>query len=177
MIISLVRMPVDGLRFSHQYEANELDLTDREFQFHRPPAVAGRIDRVGLDVRVRGEIKTELIAPCDRCLAEVPIAIASTFDLIYTPSDAESARGNEVELNVRDLGLATFEDEELDLDELVLEQIELELPTRVLCKEDCQGLCTMCGADLNVERCGCEKPIDPRWEALSPLKSESENEE
>jgi uncharacterized protein len=177
MILSLERMPADGLRFSHQYEANELDLDGREFELRKPPAATVRIDRVGLDIRVRGAIKTSLVAPCDRCLAEVELTVAPVFDLLYTPGDAESSRSNEIELNVRDLALATYENEELDLDALVLEQIELELPTRVLCKEDCRGLCSMCGVDLNVERCDCQKPIDPRWEALKALKAESENEE
>ena len=57
----------------------------------------------------------------------------------------------------------------LDLDALASEDVILSLPQRYLCREDCKGLCPMCGADLNLGACGCEKPKDPRLEALSRL--------
>lgn len=57
----------------------------------------------------------------------------------------------------------------LDLDSLVTEDVYLALPSRILCRDDCKGLCPMCGADLNEGSCGCKKPIDPRFEALNGL--------
>ena len=57
----------------------------------------------------------------------------------------------------------------LDLDELVGEDIFLAMPSRFLCREDCKGLCSICGADLNLGPCGCRKPTDPRWDALKDL--------
>jgi len=57
----------------------------------------------------------------------------------------------------------------LNLDELIRENIFLHFPMRVLCKEDCRGLCPVCGADLNEENCGCKKEIDPRLSALKDL--------
>ena len=62
----------------------------------------------------------------------------------------------------------------LDLDELVLEDIYLSLPTRFLCKDDCKGLCPFCGKDLNDEQCDCKKPVDPRLAALQQLLSDEE---
>src|SRR5262245_10419423 len=175
MIISLVRMPADGLRFHHQYQAGELDLGEREFELQEMPSVTGRVDRVGVDVRVRGKIKANLIAQCDRCLAEVAIPAEPIFDLIYTPSETSGGQIGELELHERDLGLATYENDEINLDDLVLEQIELGLPARLLCREECRGLCPQCGADLNVEQCDCEKQVDPRWQALADLKQEMES--
>ena len=58
------------------------------------------------------------------------------------------------------------DDMRLDLDELVGEDIFLAMPSRYLCREDCKGLCSICGADLNLGDCGCNKPKDPRWDAL-----------
>lgn len=60
----------------------------------------------------------------------------------------------------------------LDVEQLVAEDIYLSLPSKFLCKEDCRGLCPECGADLNEGSCGCKKPIDPRWSALSELLNE-----
>ncbi|HEX9004851.1 MAG TPA: hypothetical protein VGB07_33370, partial [Blastocatellia bacterium] len=68
MNISLFRLPADGLTFNHQYATNELDASEHQFELESPPLVTGRVDRVGMDMRVRGEIKSKLIATCDRCL-------------------------------------------------------------------------------------------------------------
>src|SRR5215212_9945767 len=147
MNISLLRMPPDGLSFNHQYTADELDLSEHEFKLKTPPLVNGRVDRVGMDMRVQGEISSKLIATCDRCLNDVVIPIESPFDLIYLPEDPGAGHAGEMELHGRDLALAVYEDERINLDDLVLEQLELNLPSRVLCREDCQGLCSECGAD------------------------------
>ena len=58
---------------------------------------------------------------------------------------------------------------ELDLDELVNEEVSLSLPNKILCKDDCKGLCPKCGANLNVKQCNCKKDVDPRMEALLQL--------
>ena len=59
-----------------------------------------------------------------------------------------------------------IEDMKLDVRQLTLEDIYLALPGKFLCKEDCEGLCPECGANLNESSCDCKKPIDPRLEAL-----------
>jgi uncharacterized protein len=70
----------------------------------------------------------------------------------------------------RDLDFSFYQQDRLDVDELVLEQLELSLPTRILCQEDCKGLCAQCGIDLNTTSCNCQPPMDPRWQALTELK-------
>ncbi|MBO0721563.1 MAG: DUF177 domain-containing protein [Blastocatellia bacterium] len=157
MIISLVRLPVDGLRFEHQYQAGELDTRDFDFEVQAPPLVTGRLDRVGLDLRLRGEIRAQLALACARCLKQVPIDLALPFDLLYTPQDPGGSRTGEVELNARDLDFSVYERDEIDLDALVIEQLELALPSRALCRADCRGLCPQCGSDLNSEQCSCNK--------------------
>ena len=57
----------------------------------------------------------------------------------------------------------------VDLDELVNEEVSLSLPNKILCKEDCKGLCPKCGANLNVKQCNCKKDVDPRMAALLQL--------
>lgn len=57
----------------------------------------------------------------------------------------------------------------LEVDSLVSEDIYLALPSRFLCKDDCKGLCSICGADLNETQCECKGPSDPRWDALKDL--------
>ena len=58
----------------------------------------------------------------------------------------------------------------LDLDHWAQDALLLAMPLRVLCKEDCAGLCAICGADLNSETCGCVvETVDERWSALRDL--------
>jgi uncharacterized protein len=170
-------MPADGLTFNHQYRAGELDTSDYDFELTEPPLVTGRVDRAGLDMRLRGGVEAKLAACCDRCLNEVTIPIELPFDLLYAPADPGAGHGGEHELHDRDLDFAVYENDEINLDELVLEQLELGLPSRVLCRDECRGLCPQCGADLNVEQCECKPQIDPRWQALADLKAEMEEKD
>jgi uncharacterized protein len=81
----------------------------------------------------------------------------------------------EVELSEPDLTFGFYRDELIDVDALVREQIRLALPFRLLCREDCRGLCQKCGADLNRNPCSCsgEGP-DARWATLLEYKKRSE---
>lgn len=57
----------------------------------------------------------------------------------------------------------------LDLDPLIGEDVVLAMPPRWLCRPDCKGLCSSCGADLNLGPCGCKPAADPRWDALKDI--------
>ncbi len=173
MLISLVNLPESGLSLQYQYQHAELDLTGYEFSLRQPPLVTGRIVAEGRGVRVRGQVVAELEAVCDRCLQEVSFPLQFPFDLFYTPEDELAGQSGEIELQTRDLDSAIYENDELDLDELVREQLELSLPPRILCREDCRGLCPQCGAELNHETCQCQEPIDPRWQVLADLRNKS----
>lgn len=178
MLIVLTHLPADGLKFEHQYEADELGLASHAFTFQQLPTVEGRVTALGTEMRVKGRLRAQLVVDCDRCLDAVTLPIDNEFDLYYLPpanskdasKDALAQKGSETELLERDLDVSTYENDRIDLDELVLEQLELSLPTRILCTADCKGLCSQCGTNLNVESCHCQPPIDPRWHALADLK-------
>lgn len=171
MIISLAQMPPDGIVFKRQYQTGELETREYDFDLKEPPLVEGRAIRAGQDIRLRGEIKAKISATCDRCLNEVTIPVQIPFDLFYAPAEPGGGAAGERELFERDLDFAVYKNDQIDLDELVLEQMELSLPSRVLCREECRGLCPQCGADLNIEKCECKPEIDPRWRALADLKA------
>jgi uncharacterized protein len=69
-----------------------------------------------------------------------------------------------------DLDLFGYDGENIDLEPLFREQFVLAIPYAPLCRRDCQGLCSQCGIDRNLEKCSCEKPIDPRLSVLKSLK-------
>ena len=97
---------------------------------------------------------------CDRCL----VPIERRFDYHFSHKIIE-----ELEEDYND-DYIEAPDLSLDLDELCSTDILLELPTKFLCRGDCQGLCQKCGHNLNLGGCGCDKTeIDPRLEALKAL--------
>lgn len=84
-------------------------------------------------------------AECDRCLSKFERSYSFDFEHILVRS-----------LNSDNDEYVVTENDKLDLDELAVNDILLQMPTKLLCKEDCKGLCPKCGADLNISDCNCE---------------------
>ena len=174
-----MRIEVENLKekaevFSHSYAPGEVELEEEGARLVADAVVEGSASRKGEEVRVRGKIVTEVELLCDRCTAPARAPLEVEFDASFIPQSAAAAETDNVELLAEDLGLAAYEGDAVDLDELVREQILLALPSRNLCREDCKGLCQKCGADLNAGECSCERgETDPRWAALADWKSKS----
>ena len=132
--------------------------------FTHPVQVTGKIEnRVGV-VRLVFSVKSVLSLTCDRCLKAFEKSIEYDFSHIVVRELSN--------LDDEEFDYVVCEDGILDLAELARADLMLELPTKVLCKEDCKGLCFKCGKDLNLGSCDCKtKDIDPRWQALSDLFS------
>jgi len=106
---------------------------------------------------------------CGRCLEPVGLEMDSAFSIEIALADA-APLDPELALEEADLDVVFLETPNLDLEKLALEQLVLELPMRVLCSDECAGLCPHCGANRNVEgACRCEPEADPRWAALKDL--------
>lgn len=174
MKISLARLPVEGTRFERQYQAGELDVSAHEFELIEPPFITGRLKRSGMDVKLEGSLKAVLDVPCDRCLSDVRVTLDQTVNLVFIPLEAERVTKGETELHEADLEFSYYENDELDVDQLIREQLELALPVRVLCQTECRGLCPQCGADLNTNACACQPLTDSRWQGLAELKEQLE---
>ncbi len=170
MRIELDRLEELGGKFSRLYEVGELSLDDTEVRLVEPPEIRGRVRRDGKEVELSGELHAKIETACDRCLKPVEFAIRSEFAERFVP--AVSWRAEEQhELREEDLNLAVFDGEAIELDDVVREGILLAMPSHVLCREDCKGLCPVCGIDRNQGSCQCEsKEIDSRWEGLKELR-------
>lgn len=134
------------------------------------------------DLLFTGTLGFRAEGPCRRCLAPVPVDIPVNFSLNLVRRESLDPTIREP---IEDTGegeiAGTFTPEEalevpfvgteVDLEPVVREQILLAVPMRALCNEDCKGLCQVCGADRNVEDCGCDTHVpDPRWAALRNIK-------
>ena len=114
---------------------------------------------------IRGSVDVTLSIPCGRCLEEVPTQIC--FDIDKKLDINESVLiDDEMEENDYLIGF------ELDVDKLVYAEILVNWPMKVLCKEDCEGICKVCGANLNKGDCGCQRTeLDPRMAAIQDIFS------
>lgn len=155
--------------FAHVYQPDELNPVDERVRLTEPATVTGRVRLNGREVLVNGHIDTRTQVECDRCLQQVDVPVSADFTLEYiTGSDYEASEA--AELTEAEMAVSVFDGDTIDLDEIVKEQILLAVPTRMLCREDCKGICPECGIDKNTGECQCvTNDIDPRWAALRDL--------
>jgi uncharacterized protein len=118
-----------------------------------------RLESFSGGLRARGRVEAPWHGICRRCSTPVlgvsTVAVNERFvDGGYPPDDEAYP----------------IADDFVDLAPLVHDAILLDLPLAPLCREDCQGLCPYCGADLNDEHCDCQGPVDPRWATLDELR-------
>jgi len=168
-VISELRQAIGG---TTRYDLDEprLHLDRDEFASVSCSLTLLRTDR-GLLASVAGQ--AEVSVTCSRCLAKAKNRVGISFDEEYIPfMDPRTEARVEVEQSEDFLRI----DEEygLDLSEGLRQYILTSGPSKPLCRTDCAGLCSECGADLNAESCDCAKPTDSRWAALSSFESGNE---
>ena len=114
---------------------------------------------------IRGSVDVTLSIPCGRCLEEVPTQICFDIDKKLDINDSVLV-DDEMEENDYLIGF------ELDVDKLVYAEILVNWPMKVLCKEDCEGICKVCGMNLNKGSCDCQRTeLDPRMAAIQDIFS------
>ena len=133
-----------------------------------PVRIGGQVSRVeggySMDARVAfaGELE------CSRCLAAYPFALDEPFSLILYPRSGSAAE--ERELDRGDLDVSYYDTDVVPIAPIAEERVQLAIPMKPLCREECLGLCPHCGEDLNSGACDCRvEAIDPRWQALREL--------
>jgi uncharacterized protein len=157
--------------FAHVYNPDELNPIDERVTLTQPVEVKGNVKLAGNEVFVSGHVETQVQLECDRCLKSVELPVSADFALEYiSGSDYESSSA--AALSEEELSVSVFDGESIDVDEIVKEQILLSVPARMLCCEDCKGICPECGIDRNTGECNCAPDeIDPRWAALKNFNS------
>lgn len=111
---------------------------------------------------IKGKTAVELSIPCDRCLKEVPVKVRIAIDREHPLEESESQEREE------EGGFLTGT--ELDVDSLVYHEILINRPVKVLCSEDCKGICRKCGTNLNDKTCSCDqRELDPRMAAFQDV--------
>lgn len=112
---------------------------------------------------ISGHFSTRVKLECVRCLAAIEKPIEGDFDDLF--AEEEQTTPGELEVTPELLDVS-FAGDSVELAEVLREQILLEVPEQIFCRDDCRGLCPKCGQDRNLIDCNCSADIDPRWAAL-----------
>ena len=159
--------------FSRTFQPEEVEQEGDSYRVVQPLALDFDIHKDKDRFRLEGTVRTELELACSRCLEPFRLPVDAAFDLRFHPASAMSS-DEESGIEAEDLETSYYRDEQIDLNELMREQFYLALPMKPLCRDLCQGLCPVCGTNLNRETCDCKREWeDPRLAVLKTLKRES----
>lgn len=140
-----------------------LDMSNVEYNgglpFKAPVYIKGEVKNSTGIVSVSARAEFTLKLTCDRCAAEFDRKFSIPCEHILVTQVNDDSNDE----------LIVVDSLHYDLEPLVTEDILLSLPTKVLCREDCLGICHRCGKDLNDGPCDCGKEYDSRWDALLQL--------
>lgn len=140
-------------------------LEDMGGSFLKPVIVDLVVEKTGRVFAGLGTVSTTIQLMCSRCLEEIIFPIETQFYVTIVEGVLQNQN------HAEDDFLVIAADGDVDLTGSVEEAIFLTIPLNPLCRDDCQGICAVCGVNKNLEKCHCQKEvIDPRWEKLKNLK-------
>jgi uncharacterized protein len=137
--------------------------------FTQPVDILLILEDTGDVIKADFQIETKSRRICDRCARDFDMPLKINLRMRFIPSTSDYFTD--------DIDIKSFHPDrpQVDIAEDVHDALLLAIPFKVLCKQDCKGICPGCGADLNEEECSCKaKPVDPRWSELEKLKNSLE---
>lgn len=110
---------------------------------------------------LNGHVEISLRGTCDRCLTEVPVVLKLDFERMILSPEIQGEEADD---------FSYMDGFSLDVDALVHDEILINWPAKILCKEDCRGICPVCGQNLNERECGCDTFVpDPRMAVIQDI--------
>lgn len=173
VVYFLVReLEVRAAPFDVELAPGKVEFLDPRLRQAGPLHAVGRAELVSpmlAEIRIKGHVKAQLDADCDRCLEPAGYALDEDFDLFYAPLSEASDAEHEIRQGEAEIGF--YSGDGVELIEVLREYVHLTLPMQRLCQPDCKGICPVCGQNRNQVECGCETArVDPRWAALKSLQ-------
>lgn len=147
------------------YDADTFANPFGTFQIREKSPVALRLSNIGQSkALVQGNATFIFALSCDRCLRDVDYTFELSFDRVVVSPDYKGGSMEDEDSS------ELMEGYHLNVDELIRNELLLNWPTKVLCREDCRGICKTCGKNLNDGSCGCDDFVpDPRMAAIKDL--------
>jgi len=144
-------------------DPDELELQDN---FKRPVEIDVVLEKTLNQIFLKAEVHTIGLFQCDRCTDDFNYTINNSFGTLYVYDRLDGLNYSEEEICV-----INHDTVYIDLKDDVRDIVTVAIPLKLLCKENCLGLCPRCGTRLNFETCNCEQDeIDPRWEKLTQIR-------
>jgi uncharacterized protein len=160
-ISDIVKINGAGLDIEFLESLEEFGSIDGEFRFEEPFSFKGTLTNVKSVLKLEGRLKINYTAKCCRCLKD----INSQFDIKIN----EDFLNGSSEIGDDD-GFYTYEGDYLEISKALRDNIILNLPMKHICHTNCKGLCSICGADLNKNKCNCEEEqLNPQMEILKNM--------
>lgn len=153
----IIEIPGGSVPFSCELETEGLDFPS-VLAYRKKPYAEGQVYNEAGILHLTGTLTAEMTCICDRCGTDFDSV--KVTDLNATIVEEESEDFPE---------FFVLDGNEIDLDEVLSTCFILDMETKFLCKEDCKGLCSTCGKNLNEGPCGCRKQKDPRFAVLEQL--------
>jgi len=152
MFIDIDKLPKDGLKVSKDFEFLSIDLVEESAVLLEPVRTEVTVRKVGEEIFIKGRLTARLTFVCSRCLTPYEYPVDSCFDLIYLPEEADLVKD---ELDEDDINRMFYDNRQIDLKSVVLEQLNLTFSPKPLCSPNCEGICAVCGKLRRHGRCDC----------------------
>jgi len=152
MLIEIDKLPKDGLKLSRNFDFQSLELVEEEAVLLQPVHADVIIRKMGEEIGVKGRITARLSFVCCRCLTPFEFPVDSMFDLVFLPEELNEFKDG---LDDEDIDQLFYQNHQIDIREVILEQLNLTFPAKPLCSENCEGICQVCGQIRRDGNCGC----------------------
>lgn len=140
-----------------ELSAQELEITSEDLEITTPVKLVGTMSNVGDVLLLQANMSARVKRMCGRCLKEFSADTRAEVVEKFYPKGTEQIEDDAF----------VYDSDVIDITEPLRESLLLAEPIQALCKQDCRGLCPVCGADLNDGDCGCDRfAVDPRLAAL-----------
>jgi uncharacterized protein len=154
--------------FEEDVDAVDIDLGEFD-EFAHAIHIIHDLEKVGNDVYIKTTLSTTVNLICDVCLDSYKMNLCESIEIILTKDNELVERGEE------DVYLVTDTTTEIDITDSLRQTLILAIPFKKACRENCKGLCSKCGANLNHEQCTCiNEKTDSRWDALKKITFDME---
>jgi uncharacterized protein len=172
LLLDVGQMRDPEARIERTFAAGVLPTDQSICRITAPVALSVVVRKDRMQFRLAGRLKTSIELTCSRCLDNYELAVDEPFDVLYLPH-TPAGPGEERMVEDDDLSTAFYEDNVIDLGQLMQEQCYLAVPMKPLCKEECLGLCPECGTNFNIASCECRQTwVDPRLAVLDQLRKD-----
>ena len=156
----IIECPGASVPFSTSVDLSDLRYGN-SYPVTEPVEAEGTVRNTAGVLVMTGSIKTTIHGTCDRCASDFDRDIDFPLDVVLVTELANEENEDE--------WVFPLEGDSADLEDIIRTIFVLNLDSKLLCKDDCAGLCCRCGKNLNDGPCNCQKELDPRFAALKQL--------